>query len=132
MSRQSVKRFGGRDMLQHIDLARVLFGGMIPSRRDARFEPIYNQSRTPARTCSASESKIASELLATLAARLCRAPQGDGLERERRRYVALFKRMVGETPTAYWRRQSVSAAAHAIARVAPLPEQAGVNAAILT
>jgi len=36
MSRQSVKRFGGKDMLQHIDLARVLFGGMIPSRRDAR------------------------------------------------------------------------------------------------
>ena len=36
MSRQSVKRFGGKDMLQHINLARILFGGMIPSRRDAR------------------------------------------------------------------------------------------------
>jgi hypothetical protein len=31
-----VKRFGGRDMLQHIDLARVLFGGMESSRRNAR------------------------------------------------------------------------------------------------
>ena len=31
-----VKRFGGKDMLQHVNLARVLFGGMIPSRRDAR------------------------------------------------------------------------------------------------
>ena len=36
MSRQSAKRFGDKDMLQHIDLTRVLFGGMIPSRRDAR------------------------------------------------------------------------------------------------
>jgi hypothetical protein len=36
MSRQSVKRFGGRDMLQHIDQVLVLFGGMIASRRDAR------------------------------------------------------------------------------------------------
>ena len=39
MSRQSVKRFGGRDMLQHIDLARVLFGGMIhpPGRALVRY-----------------------------------------------------------------------------------------------
>ena len=44
----------------------------------------------------------------------------------------LFKRMVGETPTAYRRRQSVSAAAHAIARVSPLPEQAGVDPVIPT
>ena len=35
MSRQSVKRFGGRDMLQHIDLEQFLFGEMIPSRREA-------------------------------------------------------------------------------------------------
>jgi hypothetical protein len=36
MSRQSVKRFGGKDMLQHICLARILFGEMMPFRRDAR------------------------------------------------------------------------------------------------
>jgi hypothetical protein len=29
--------FAVKDLLQHIDLARVLFGGMIPSRRDARY-----------------------------------------------------------------------------------------------
>ena len=28
--------FADKDLLQHFDLARVLFGGMIPSRRDAR------------------------------------------------------------------------------------------------
>jgi hypothetical protein len=36
MSRQSAKRFGDKDMLQHIDLARVFFGGMISPRRDTR------------------------------------------------------------------------------------------------
>jgi hypothetical protein len=30
MSRQSAKRFGDKDMLQHIDLARFLFGKVIP------------------------------------------------------------------------------------------------------
>jgi transcriptional regulator GlxA family with amidase domain len=44
----------------------------------------------------------------------------------------LFKRMVGETPTAYRRRQSVSAAARAISQVSPLPAQAGLTTAILT
>jgi hypothetical protein len=36
MSRQSAKRFGDKDMLQHIDLARFLFGEMMPFRREAR------------------------------------------------------------------------------------------------
>jgi hypothetical protein len=36
MSRQSVKHFGDKDMLQHINLARFLIGEMIPSRREAR------------------------------------------------------------------------------------------------
>ncbi len=31
-----LKDFADKDLLQHINLARVLFGGMIPSRRDAR------------------------------------------------------------------------------------------------
>lgn len=44
----------------------------------------------------------------------------------------LFKRMVGETPTAYRRRQSVSEAARTISRLSSHPEQAGVNSAILT
>jgi AraC-like DNA-binding protein len=44
----------------------------------------------------------------------------------------LFKRMVGETPTAYRRRQSVSETARAISRLSPHPEQAGVTSAILT
>ena len=33
---RGVKRFGGREMLQHIDQVLVLFGGMTPSRQDAR------------------------------------------------------------------------------------------------
>jgi hypothetical protein len=36
MSRQSVKRFGDQDMLQHINLARFLFGEMTTFRREAR------------------------------------------------------------------------------------------------
>ena len=44
----------------------------------------------------------------------------------------LFKRMVGETPAAYRRRQSVSAAARAIGRVAPHSGQAGTGPAIPT
>jgi hypothetical protein len=36
MSRQSVKRFGGKDMLKHIELARFLFGKVIPPCREAR------------------------------------------------------------------------------------------------
>ena len=36
MSRQSAKRFGGRDMLQHIDLARFFFGWPIPTSRETR------------------------------------------------------------------------------------------------
>ena len=44
----------------------------------------------------------------------------------------LFKRMVGETPTAYRRRQSVSEMARTISRLSVLPAQAGVNSAILT
>ena len=44
----------------------------------------------------------------------------------------LFKRMVGETPTAYRRRQSVSTAARAISRVAPHSGQAGMGPTIPT
>jgi hypothetical protein len=36
MSRQSAKRFGDKDMLQHINLARFLFGKPIPACREAR------------------------------------------------------------------------------------------------
>ena len=36
MSLQSAKRFGDKDMLQHIELARFLFGEMVPFRREAR------------------------------------------------------------------------------------------------
>jgi hypothetical protein len=36
ISRQSAKPFGDKDMLQHIDLARFLFGEMTPFRREAR------------------------------------------------------------------------------------------------
>jgi hypothetical protein len=36
MSRQSAKRFGDKDMLQHIDLARFLFGKPIPACQEAR------------------------------------------------------------------------------------------------
>ena len=39
----------------------------------------------------------------------------------------LFKRMVGETPTAYRRRQSVSETARAISRLSVIEEQTGVN-----
>jgi hypothetical protein len=35
MARQSVKRFGDKDMLQRINLARFLFGEMITFRREA-------------------------------------------------------------------------------------------------
>jgi hypothetical protein len=31
-----VEDFGDKDLLQHIDLARILFGEVIPLRRDAR------------------------------------------------------------------------------------------------
>lgn len=44
----------------------------------------------------------------------------------------LFKRMVGETPTAYRRRQSVSETARAISRLPSHPEHAGVNSTIPT
>jgi hypothetical protein len=36
MSRQSVKRFGEKDMLQNIEVARFLVGEMITFRREAR------------------------------------------------------------------------------------------------
>jgi hypothetical protein len=36
MSRQSAKRFGDKDMLQVIELARFLIGDTIPCRREAR------------------------------------------------------------------------------------------------
>jgi len=39
----------------------------------------------------------------------------------------LFKRMVGETPAAYRRRQSVSETARTISQLPVLPEQAEVN-----
>ena len=37
MSRQSAQRFGGKDMLRHIDLARILFGSLLPTRRETRW-----------------------------------------------------------------------------------------------
>jgi hypothetical protein len=34
-----VEDFGDKDLLQHIDLARILFSEVIPLRRDARLPP---------------------------------------------------------------------------------------------
>jgi hypothetical protein len=31
-----IEDFGDKDLLQHIDLARILFGEVIPPRREAR------------------------------------------------------------------------------------------------
>jgi hypothetical protein len=35
-----VDDFGDKDLLQHIDLARILFGEVIPPHREARRPPI--------------------------------------------------------------------------------------------
>jgi hypothetical protein len=45
MSRQSVKRFGGWDMLQHINLARILSAGFHPAGTRARKENLLAEQR---------------------------------------------------------------------------------------